>query len=314
MVHTIKPEKYSYLFSPNLPPIACVNPGDIVHAYTEDAYCGALKTMDDVPSKACETIEFFNPQTGPIYINGAEPGDTLVVNFQSIEFTRPYAVTAIITYFGGLQSTSATRMLQPPLEEKTWIWDLVDNDTALYCKEIDIKIPVASFCGTVATAPKLESISSTAPGYFGGNMDVPDVKPGHKIYLPVNNPGALFYIGDCHAAQGQGEVTGAACEISAKCTLSFELIKGKSIPWPRVESDDKIMVIGSAKPMEDAARIAYGGLIDWMVEDYGFDMFDAYMLCSQVAGLYVGNMVDTTYSLCASIEKKYLKPMVKAEE
>ena len=306
MMHTIKPTSYNYLFSADLKPIAAVNPGDTVEIYTEDAYAGQLHSEKDLVSEACATTQFFNPQTGPIYINGAEPGDTLVVDFKSIEFTRPYAVTAIIKYFGGLQSTNATRMLQDSLPEKTWVWELTDDDKAIYNKALDIKLPVESFCGTMATAPKLESITAVAPGYFGGNMDVPDVCPGNRIYLPVNNEGALFYIGDCHARQGQGEVTGAALEIPAKCTLSFELIKGKAIEWPRVESSDKIMVIGSARPMEDAARIAYGSLVDWMVEDYGFDKLDAYMLIGQAGGLYVGTMVDSLYSLCASIEKKYL--------
>ena len=137
-------------------------------------------------------------------------------------------------------------------------------------------------------------------------MDVPDVKPGNKIYLPVYNEGALFYIGDCHAAQGQGELCGVACEITAKATVTFDLIKGQKIRWPRIESPDKIMVIGSAKPMEDAARIAYAELIDWM-GDYGFSTEEGYQLLTQVGGLYVGNMVDTVYSLVASIEKKYLR-------
>lgn len=118
MMHTIKPTSYNYLFSADLKPIAAVNPGDTVEIYTEDAYAGQLHSEKDLVSEACATTQFFNPQTGPIYINGAEPGDTLVVDFKSIEFTRPYAVTAIIKYFGGLQSTNATRMLQDSLPEK----------------------------------------------------------------------------------------------------------------------------------------------------------------------------------------------------
>ena len=187
MMHTIKPTSYNYLFSADLKPIAAVNPGDTVEIYTEDAYAGQLHSEKDLVSEACATTQFFNPQTGPIYINGAEPGDTLVVDFKSIEFTRPYAVTAIIKYFGGLQSTNATRMLQDSLPEKTWVWELTDDDKAIYNKALDIKRPVESFCGTMATAPKLESITAVAPGYFGGNMDVPDVCPGNRIYLPVNN-------------------------------------------------------------------------------------------------------------------------------
>lgn len=303
----VKPEGYNYVFSPYLKPAATVKPGDEVIVYTDDAFESRIKTKDDLPAKALATAKFLNPQTGPIYIEGAEPGDTLAVKIHNIEFTRDYAVSCFIKYFGGLTSTPTTRLLQEPLEEKVWIWNLVDNGQYLYNDEIGVKIPVKPFFGTLAVAPDLEAISALTPGPFGGNMDVPDVKVGNTIYLPVYNPGALFYIGDCHAAQGQGELCGVACEITAKATLTFEIIKGKSIEWPRIESPEKIMTVGSARPMEDAARIAYVELINWLSEEYGFTKAEAYQLLTQVGGLYVGNMVDTTYSLVASIDKKYLK-------
>ena len=166
-------------------------------------------------------------------------------------------------------------------------------------------IPTAPFYGTMATAPDMEAVIALSPGPFGGNMDVPEVKPGNTIYLPVRNKGALFYIGDCHAAQGQGELCGSGAEITGKGTLSFDVIKGKDIAWPRIESPDAIMTVGSARPMEDAARIAYAELIQWMGE-YGFEPLEAYQLLSMVGRLHVGNMVDTYYSLVASIDKSYL--------
>jgi acetamidase/formamidase len=138
-------------------------------------------------------------------------------------------------------------------------------------------------------------------------MDVPDVRPGNTVYLPVWNEGALVYTGDCHARQGQGELCGVALEITSKVTVVFDVIKGKEIEWPRIESDDAIMVVGSARPMEDAARIANTELVLWLEAEYGYDRLDAYQLLTQAGGLYVGNMVDTTYSLVASVEKRYLK-------
>lgn len=303
--HVIKPEFFNYVFSPYLPPAIKINPGDTVTMYTEDAFESRIKTLDDIPSKALKTAKFLNPQTGPVYVNGAEPGDTLVVDFKSIEFTRDWAVSAIVQYFGGLQSNGVTRTLQPPLEEKVWLWKVIDGGKNLYSEQLRVTIPASPFCGTCATAPDLEAIQALTPGPFGGNMDVPDIKPGNRIYLPIWNEGALFYIGDCHAAQGQGELCGVACEITAKATLTFDIIKGKRIRWPRIESPDKIMTVGSAKPMEDAARIAYAELIEWMGE-YGYHQDEAYQLLTQVGGLYVGNMVDTVYSLVASVEKKYL--------
>ena len=135
---------------------------------------------------------------------------------------------------------------------------------------------------------------------------MPDVRPGNKVYLPVWNEGALFYTGDCHARQGQGELCGVALEITSRVTVSFEIIKSGGIEWPRIESEDRLMIVGSARPMEDAARIAYTELIGWLEDEHGFSRLDAYQLLTQAGGLYVGNMVDTTYSLVASIDKQYL--------
>jgi acetamidase/formamidase len=135
-------------------------------------------------------------------------------------------------------------------------------------------------------------------------MDVPDVKPGNSVYLPVRVPGAFFFTGDCHAGQGDGELCGVALEITAKVTVQFDLIKRKSIAWPRIESRDELMVVGSARPMEDAARIAYAELVGWL-EELGWDRWEAYEALTQIGRLCVGNMVDTYYSLVAKIEKRY---------
>ncbi len=304
----VKPKKYSYVFSPYLKPEVNVKPGDKVIIYTDDAFESRVKKKSDLPSKALATAKFLNPQTGPIYIEGAEPGDTLAVKIVSIEPPRDFAVSCFINYFGGLTSTPFTRFLQEPLKEKTWIWQLKDSSQGKYFinDEIRVKVPWEPFVGTCAVAPDLEAISSLSPGPFGGNQDVPDVRPGNTIYLPVFNPGALFFTGDCHGHQGQGEVCGVALEITAKVTLVFDVIKKKSIAWPRILAPNKIMTIGSARPMEDAARIANVELCLWLEEEFGFTRWEAYELLTQVGGMYVGNMVDTTFSLVASIDKKYL--------
>jgi amidase len=294
--------EYSNLFSPYLDPVATIQQGETVTIHTVDAFANVLTGVDTLPSKTPR--KYWNPQTGPFYIDGAEPGDTLAVKIENIEATRDWAISASIPYFGGLSSTPLTRMLQPPLEERVWIYNR--NAAGNWAHKDKWEVPWAPFFGTIGTAPKLEALSSLSPGDHGGNMDVPDVTIGNTVYLPVQQPGALFYTGDCHAAQGQGELCGVALEIAAKGTFTFNVIKGKAIQWPRIESPDRIMVVGSARPMEDAARIAYGALIDWMVSDYGWDMLDAYQLLTQVGGCYVGNMVDTTYSMVASVQKSYL--------
>ena len=302
------PEDYSYVFNPYREPVARVKPGQRVVIHTEDAFESRIKTAEDLPSQALATAKFLNPQTGPIYVEGAEPGDTLVVRMESIEPNRDYAVSCYVPYFGGLTSTSLTRTLQEALPEKVYIWNLHEDDGGRYLlnEEIGVRLPWEPFVGTIAVAPDLEAISALSPGPFGGNMDVPDVRPGNKIYLPVWNEGALFYTGDCHARQGQGELCGVALEITSRVTVSFEIIKSGGIEWPRIESEDRLMIVGSARPMEDAARIAYTELIGWLEDEHGFSRLDAYQLLTQAGGLYVGNMVDTTYSLVASIDKRYL--------
>ncbi len=302
----IVPRDYSYVFNPYREPMVRVRPNERVTIHTDDAFESRITKKEDLPSRALATAKFLNPQTGPIYVEGAEPGDSLAVRIESIEPTRDFAVSVLIPYFGGLTSTNLTRTLQEPLPERVWIWDLVDGGNNLVNEELGVKLPWQPFLGTLAVAPDLEAITALAPGPFGGNMDVPDVKPGNTVYLPVWNSGALVYTGDCHARQGQGELCGVALEITSKVTVVFEVIKDKAIEWPRIESDEAIMVVGSARPMEDAARIANTELILWLEQEYGYDRWDAYQLLTQAGGLYVGNMVDTTYSLVASIEKKYL--------
>jgi acetamidase/formamidase len=295
-------DDYQYVMGPYAKPIARIEAGDSVVIYTKDAFGGTLTGEDQKPSEALGPA--LNPQTGPIFVEGAEPGDTLAVRIEAIEPTRDWALSCLVPYFGGLTSTALTRMLQPPLEERVWRYERTPSGGFAWRDRWEI--PWAPFFGTIGTAPAIEAISTLAPGAHGGNMDVPDVTVGNTVYLPVHHPGALFFTGDAHAGQGQGEVCGVALEIDARGTFTFDVIKGKGITWPRIESPTEIMTVGSARPMEDAARIAYAELIDWMVADYGFDRLDAYQLLSQAGGLYVGNMVDTNYSLVAKCPKRYL--------
>jgi amidase len=302
----VVPQDYSYVFNPYRDPIAEVKPGERVTIHTDDAFESRITKKEDLPSRALATAKFLNPQTGPIFVEGAEPGDTLAVRIETIVPKRDFAVSVLFPYFGGLTSTNLTRTLQEPLPERVWIWDLVDDGNNLINEELGVTLPWEPFLGTLAVAPDLEAITALAPGPFGGNMDVPDVKPGNTVYLPVWNEGALVYTGDCHARQGQGELCGVALEITSKVTVVFEVIKDRAIEWPRIESDEAIMVVGSARPMEDAARIANTELVLWLEQEHGYDRWDAYQLLTQAGGLYVGNMVDTTYSLVASVAKEHL--------
>lgn len=294
-----QPGSYSFAFSRYVEPVARVQPGETVAIYTEDAFGGLITRESDKPSEILGP--YLNPQTGPIFVEGAEPGDTLAVHILAIEPTRDWAASAFVPYFGGLTSTRFTKTLQEPLPEKVWIYR-IENGMVTHSPRLSF--PWRPFLGTMATAPDLEAISALTPFDQGGNMDVPDTCPGNILYLPVRVPGAYFFTGDCHAGQGDGELCGVALEISAKVTLRFELIKQKPLAWPRIESPDAYMAVGSAKPMEDAARIAYGELIAWLVE-LGWDQWEAYQALTQIGRMTVGNMVDTVYSLVARIDKQY---------
>jgi amidase len=164
---------------------------------------------------------------------------------------------------------------------------------------------VDPFIGTIGVSPAYEAIQTLAPGPHGGNMDCPDVKPGNKLYLPVSQPGALFGLGDVHAVQGDGEICGTAVEIGAVVKLRFQVQK-KTIAWPRVESPDQIMTVCSARPLEDAARLAYRELIGWMVEDYGWDRDDAYIFLSLACKARIAQIVDPLYTVAAKLDKRYL--------
>ena len=298
-----QPGDYQYTFGPYAEPIARVACGETVVIHTVDAFGDQLVREDQKPSSILGP--YLNPQTGPIYVDGVEAGDTLVVRVEDIQPARDWAVSCLVPYFGGLTSTRFTATLQPPLEERVWIYRRAPSGGFAWRDQWEI--PWAPFFGTIGVAPHIEAVASLAPGAHGGNMDVPDVTVGNALYFPVHHPGALFYTGDAHAAQGQGELCGVALEIAARGTFTFDVIKGQSIEWPRIESPDAIMVVGSARPMEDAARIAYADLINWLEQDYGFDRLDAYQLLTQAGGLYVGNMVDTNYSLVAKCAKRYLE-------
>jgi acetamidase/formamidase len=304
-VREIRTSDYAYVFSPYAEPIARVKPGEIVDVVTEDAFESKITSESDVIAEVLN-FPYLNPQTGPIYVEGAEPGDTLVVEILGIELTRDHAISAHIPYFGGLTGTDVTALLADPLPERIFIYPIRDGAVEL---PRGIRVPVEPFLGTFATAPQIEAISALTPGPFGGNMDVADVCPGNTVRLPVRVEGALFYTGDAHAAQGDGELCGVACEVTARARLRFGLEKGKTIAWPRIESPTELMTVGSARPLEDAARIAWVELIGWLVEEHGFDRFEAYQLLTQAGRMRVGNMVDPQYSMVARIAKDILPPM-----
>lgn len=295
--------EHSFAFNRYLAPIAHVKLGEVIEFDTEDCFKGLVTNDAQLASDTLQGAGYLNPQTGPFYIEGAMPGDTLVVHVLDIQPLRDWAISCIQKPLGGLTPNKYTRMLNEPLPEKNWIYRRDKNNMWTSESNPKLSFPFEPFLGTAATADDLEVISALTPTDHGGNMDTPDTRPGNIIYLPVSVEGAFFFTGDVHAKQGQGELCGVALEVAARVTLRFELLKNKKIKWPRIESPEELMVVGSARPMEDAARIAYAELIDWMVE-LGWDRLDAYQALTQDGKLYCANMVDTNYSMVAKVTKK----------
>ncbi|SEL70625.1 acetamidase/formamidase family protein [Nonomuraea pusilla] len=303
------PEELSYTFGGRAP-VGKVRPGTILELYTEDCFGGRVRTVDDLPSVVCE-FPYLNPVTGPFHVEGAEPGDTLALHFVSITPARDWAVSTTFPHFGALTGTHTTAMLQPPLEERVWRYDIdADKGVAVYHarrSDFSVELPLDPMHGTVGVAPAAgEARMTITPDAHGGNMDTPELRAGVTVYLGVNVEGALFSIGDGHGLQGHGEVCGTAVESAMNTVVAVELIKGVATPWPRMEDDLHLMSTGSARPLEDAYRISQHDLVTWTASLTGLETLDAYQLVSQAGQAPVGNVCDTNYTMVAKLPKTYL--------
>lgn len=297
-------KNYHYTIGPYSEPVLHIEPGDRVVVETRDAFEGKIKEETDKPSELL-TVPFLNPQNGPIMIDGAEKGDVLAVHIEKMQprGKNPHGFCCLIPSFGALTGTDYTATLNEPLPEMVRKIK-IDEENVYWSKRHTL--PYKPHIGTLSVSPEIDSINSLTPDNHGGNMDVPDMGPGSITYLPVRSPGARLFIGDAHACQGDGEVCGTAVEYPSITTIRVDLIKRWRIDWPRLENADALMSIGSARPLEDATRIAYRELVLWMAADYGFDKWDAYMLLSQCGKVRLGNFVDPKYTVGAMIAKHYL--------
>jgi acetamidase/formamidase len=306
-----RPERSQYVYTfGGAAPVQEVAPGTVLRLWCEDAFNGALTTVDDLASANLQ-VGFLNPQTGPFAVRGAEPGDTLVLHLVDLTPARGQGASTLVPFFGGLTGTDRTALLQDALEERTWIYEV---DTARRTvtfsarrSDLSIDLPLAPMLGTVGVAPAMGEVrSSLTPDAFGGNMDTPEMRAGATCYLPVNTPGAIFSVGDGHYRQGEGEACGTAVEGAMDVTLIVDLIKADQAPaplWPRLENDDEILVVGSSRPLEDAWRIGQVEMISWLGGLLGLDRLDAYQLLTQTALAPLANVVDTNYSAVTKVSK-----------
>ncbi|HEX6351526.1 acetamidase/formamidase family protein [Actinophytocola sp.] len=300
------PSEFAWTFG-GVAPVRTIRPGDALSLWTEDCFAGKIRTERDLVSQVCE-FPFLNPQTGPFYVDGAKPGDTLALHFVSIEPARDIGAATTVPFFGALTSDAHTATLQEALPELVWLYEL-DNArrTVTYhakSAELTIEFPMDPMHGTVGVAPAaLEARSALVPDSHGGNLDTPEMRAGVTAYFGVNVEGALFSLGDGHARQGEGEACGTGVEVAMNTVVIVDLIPATPTPWPRLESDTHLMTVGAARPLENAYRVAQVDMTGWLSDLCHVDRMDAYQIVAQAALAPVAQVCNPIYTVTSKIPK-----------
>jgi amidase len=300
--HRFVPDKFYNTFSFAHPPALRIKPGDRVVTKTIDA-AGLDWDGKSVASGP-------NPQTGPFYVEGAEQGDMLVVTVEKTDTNRAMAYSAsLLAPYAIDPGAIATRVDREP-RRVTWTIDKARGVARLDQADLQpggIELPLRPMLGCIGVAPaRKEAISTATPGAFGGNMDYAWMTAGVKLMLPVSEPGALLFIGDGHARQGEGEVAGTGLETSMDVEFTVELVKRKAIGWPRLENGTHVMVLGSARPLLQAFQHATTELQKWLMSDYGFTERGAQIFMGQAAEYEIANVVDPNFTVVAKIRRELL--------
>lgn len=320
MQRILRDQARKYAFDWRDQPLLRVRPGESFEVETWDASTGYFKTAADkaIPARRPgfdRSPPHANPIGGPVFLEGAERGDTLVVTLEDILVTD-YSWIAIGPKRGPLGES--TRWPELSADYTTKIFQHTPGpsgttrDGTLHFSE-RLAWPITPFIGTLGVAPDREVCTSLdGQGEWGGNLDIRDIRPGNRILLPIFHPGALFYLGDVHASQGDTEFTGTAAETQSTVRLKLELVKGKRIPWMRIEKPESIVALYSVRPLEAAVETATINLIDWLVAEHSFTPTDAYCLVSTCPDFHIN-----VYQMCkigklgfvagAELPKKYLE-------
>jgi acetamidase/formamidase len=309
-----------YAFDWRDEPLLRVRAGESFALETYDASTGYFKTVADKanPAKRPGFDRFppqGNPIAGPVFLEGAERGDMLAVTIEEI-LVDDYSWIAVGPRRGPLGES--TRWPELSADYTTKIFrhtpgpSGTTRDGTLHFND-KISWPITPFIGTLGVAPDREVCTSLdGQGEWGGNLDIRDATVGNRIFLPIFHPGALFYLGDVHASQGDTEFTGTAAETKATVRLHLELIKGKKIPWMRIEKPDSLVAIHAYRPLEVAVETATLHLMDWLITEYDFSPTDAYCLVSTCPDFRINvyqmcKLAKISFVAGAEIPKRYLK-------
>jgi acetamidase/formamidase len=287
--HTLTSDNTHNRWSRTIPPALRVPSGAVVEVFTKEASDGQLGPTSEVAALAQLDFDPIHPLTGPIYVEGAQPGDVLAVTLHSLE-VGDWGWAAVVPGFGFL----ADDFTEPYLK----IFDLGPDATHAEFAP-GIRIPLRPFAGVMGVAPDTDSMLVTIPPrHNGGNMDNRHMVAGTTVYFPVLVDGALFSIGDTHAAQGDGEVSGTAVEAPMRIVLELELMQGgRSISEPEYEAEDYYAVTAFATTLDEAARKATRYMIDYLEAEHDMRRVDAYVLSSLAADLKIAEVVDVPHVL-----------------
>lgn len=282
--YTLTTEQTHNKFSSTIKPVLTVPSGAIIEAFTEEATDGQLNLNSTTEDVANVSFEPIHPITGPVFVEGAQPGDVIAVTLHKIE-AGEWGWTGIFPGFGYL----ADEFSDPYL--KTFA---IDKNSETIDFNDKIKLPLKPFPGVMGVAPATDSLLSTIPPRAnGGNMDDPYLVEGTTVYFPVFVEGGLFSIGDTHATQGLGEVSGTAIEAPMRIIYEIKVIKGKKyLAEPQYETDDYYAVTGFAPSIDGATKKAIGYMVDYLEAEHNLTRQEAYVLCSLAGDLHIAEVVD----------------------
>ena len=297
---TFLPERFYNTFSFAHPPALRIKPGERIVTKTADAA--------GVDWNGKQVAQGPNPQTGPFFVEGAEPGDMLVVSIEKIETNRTTGYSSSLLAPYAVDPAALIARVDREPRRANWIIDKAKGTVRLDNNDIGgIELKVRPMLGCVGVAPaRKEAVATSTPGPFGGNMDYAGMNAGVKVMLPVYEPGALLFIGDGHALQGEGEVVGTGIETSMDVEFSVQVVKKKALQWPRLENDTYVMVLGSERPLLQALQHATSEMHRWLMQDYGLSERGASTLMGQTLEYEVGNVVDPHFTVVAKMRKSIL--------
>ncbi len=300
--HTFEPTQFQHFFSGSIAPVLHVNPGDTVKTWSVDA--------GGTDPKGVRRTSGGNPLTGPFYIEGAVPGDTLVVRFNRLRLNRDTAISSPLIVNGALNPGYVEQRKKVENYDADW---KIDRDAGFASLQKptetmkNYRVPLAPMLGCVAVAPPGgNQYRSGFLGNYGGNMDYNQLREGITVYLPVFVPGALLFVGDGHALQGAGELTGNALETSMDIEFTVSLEPGTSPPAPRMENTDYLMASGIAGSIDEAFRGATTNLVRWLEKKYGLNAAEVSSVLGTAMVYDVAEVVDPAVHVVAKVPKSVL--------